>query len=232
LEWRVDFHSHTWHSLDSWMPPASLVRQARLAGLDRIAVTDHGTIDGALEARAIDPELVVIGQEVRCEGETELIGLFLHERIPMGLPVTEVRARIHAQGGLVYAPHPFAYARHARRHGERAVAAADLIEVFNSRAFLSGWNRAAADAAAEAGKPGLAGTDAHFPWEIGRAYTSVPAFRTPEDRRAVVAAARPVGLRTAHPFIHVASVGLEYARRAGRPFQRPRRALQQRPAER
>lgn len=216
MRWRVDFHTHTWHSLDSWMSPQSLVDRARETGLDRIAVTDHGTIEGALEARKLDPARVIVGQEVRCEGGTELIGLFLHEQIPMGLPLEEVRTRIHAQGGLVYAPHPFAYGRRAAWHGSRATAAADLFEVFNSRAFLPSWNRMAARTANEQGIPAFAGTDAHFPWEIGRAHTSVQPFADAAELQAVAPFAEPTMLRTANPFIHVASLSLEYGRRAVR----------------
>lgn len=230
--WRVDFHTHTWHSLDSWMAPAALVERSRAAGLDRIAVTDHGTIEGALEARAIDPVRVIVGQEIRCEGATELIGLYLHERIPMGLPIHEVRARIHDQGGLVYAPHPYAYGRRWHWHAERAIAAADLVEVFNSRAFLPYWNRAAMTAARETGLPGLAGSDAHFPWELGRAHTYLPAFANVTELRAVAPEAKPEGLRTANPFIHVASVSLDLGRRVVRSLDRPARApVLHRPAE-
>jgi hypothetical protein len=214
------------------MAPAALVERSRAAGLDRIAVTDHGTIEGALEARAIDPVRVIVGQEIRCEGDTDLIGLYLHERIPMGLPIHEVRARIHDQGGLVYAPHPYAYGRRWHWHAERAIAAADLVEVFNSRAFLPYWNRAAMTAARETGLPGLAGSDAHFPWELGRAHTYFPAFANATELRAVAPEAKPVGLRTANPFIHVASVSLDLGRRVVRSLDRPARApVLRRPAE-
>lgn len=232
MRWRVDLHTHTWHSLDSWMSPQSLVDRAREAGLDRVAVTDHGTIEGALEARKLDPARVIVGQEIRCDGGTELIGLFLREQIPMGLPVEEVRTRIHAQGGLVYAPHPFAYGRRAAWHASRAIAASDLVEVFNSRAFLPVWNRTAARTAAHREIPAFAGTDAHFPWEIGRAYTRVPPFADAAGLRDVAPLAEPTGLRTANPFIHVTSLSLEYSRRAVRAVAVTPVSGWRRPAER
>src|SRR5690606_18231825 len=108
---RIDLHAHTRFSPDATMSPRELVDRALDAGLDRIAVTDHGEIEGALEARAYAPAHVIVGEEIRCEGRTELIGLFLTERIPQGLPIEETVERIRAQGGLVYAPHPYAYAR-------------------------------------------------------------------------------------------------------------------------
>src|SRR5689334_6323857 len=106
---RVDLHSHTWYSGDSLTSPETLVRRARAAGLDRIAVTDHGAIEGAFAARGFDPELVIVGEEIRCGCGTDVIGLFLQELIPVGLSLRETASRIREQGGVVYAPHPFAY---------------------------------------------------------------------------------------------------------------------------
>ncbi len=212
----ADLHTHTWASPDSWMPPAVLVERARAAGLDRIAVTDHGEIEGALEAQAIDAERVIVGQEVRCAGGTEVIGLYLRRRIPMGIALEEAVADIQDQGGLVYAPHPFAYRSRARWHAERVLAVADIVEVFNSRAFLAHWDRAALAAARARGLAQAAATDAHFPWEIGRACTVLPAFGDAAGLRAAIARGRPFGVRKASAAIHVASVSLEAVRRAWR----------------
>ncbi len=209
---RADFHCHTRYSLDATTAPAELVERAAAAGLDRIAITDHGEIEGALIARELDPARVIVGEEIRCAGGTELIGLFLTERIPYDLSVEETAARIRAQGGLVYAPHPFAYARRPAYHARAALAVADIVEVFNSRAFLPTWNRRARQAATERGLPAAASSDAHFPHEIGRAYTNVPWFDDAASLRAALTDATPVGLRTASPFIHVASLSLKIAR--------------------
>ena len=60
--WRVDLHMHTWASPDSRTDPAALVERARAAGLNRIAVTDHNTIEGALAAQRLAPDLVIVGE--------------------------------------------------------------------------------------------------------------------------------------------------------------------------
>lgn len=173
---RVDLHTHTRYSQDATTRPSELVERAREAGLDRIAVTDHHSIEGALRAREREPDLVIIGEEIRCECGTELIGLFLRERIPDRLAMTEVAERIRAQGGVIYAPHPFAYPWRTVERAHRLLATADVIEVGNARAFMPGWNRAAHAAARRRRLPMGAGSDAHFPREIGRAYTKMPAF--------------------------------------------------------
>ena len=209
---RIDLHAHTRFSPDAAMSPRELVDRALDAGLDRIAVTDHGEIEGALEARAYAPAHVIVGEEIRCEGRTELIGLFLTEWIPQGLPIEETVERIRAQGGLVYAPHPYAYARRPGWHAARSLAVADIVEVFNSRAFYPPWNRRALEAARARGLAAAASTDSHFPHELGRAFTEVPAFDGAADLLRALREGAPAGVATASPFIHVASMGLKAAR--------------------
>lgn len=209
---RVDLHAHTRRSLDATTAPADLVERALESGLDRIAVTDHGEVEGALEARELAPDLVIVGQEVRCRCRTELIGLFLSERIPDRLPLEEVVERIRDQGGAIYAPHPFAYAWGARGRAARTLAVADMVEAFNGRAFLSRWNRLARQAARHRGLPPGAGSDAHFPSEIGHAWTELPPFRTASEFLRVAPQARAVGRTTSGPTPHLVSVGLKAAR--------------------
>jgi predicted metal-dependent phosphoesterase TrpH len=211
-QFRVDLHTHTRLSRDGWTSPAELVRRARRAGLDRIAVTDHNEIDGALAAQAIAPELVIVGEEMDCAGGCDLIGLYLTRRIPPGLSVEETAAEIRAQGGVVYAPHPFAYLRDARTRAERVLAVADIAEGFNSRAFAPVWNRLARAAAEERGVAVAAGSDGHFPWEIGGTYSLMPAFSDAAELRAAARHATiPEGLRT-RAFVHGLSFGLMLVR--------------------
>jgi predicted metal-dependent phosphoesterase TrpH len=210
---RVDLHVHTRYSPDATLRPRELIARAQEAGLDRIAITDHNTMDGAFEARSIDPDFVILGEEIDSAEGTDLIGLFLQEPIPRGLPLVEIAARIRAQGGIVYAPHPFAYIYKPNRHAQRAMDAADVVEAVNSRAFLSRWNQLAHAAGVARGLPVVAGTDAHFPHEIGRAWTELPAFSDAAQFRAALEHAVPVLVETAGPFVHVASLGLESVRR-------------------
>jgi len=211
---KVDLHSHTRHSPDAAMSPARLVERARQAGLDRIAVTDHDAIAGALEAKELAPETVIVGQEISCSGGVELIGLFLERWIPSGLSVREVADRIRAQGGVVYAPHPFAYLIDRDRRGRALIEAADFVEAVNARAFWPAWNQLARQVAREREVPRGAGSDAHFAREVGRAFTRMPAFRTAAEFRAALSGAEPVLRRTTSPVNHVRSVALRAARYA------------------
>jgi predicted metal-dependent phosphoesterase TrpH len=209
---RVDLHAHTRRSTDAWTTPAAFVRRAAAAGLDWIAVTDHGRLDGALEAAALAPGRVIVGEEVRCREGVDLIGLFLREPIPDHAPITETAAAIRAQGGIVYAPHPFAYPTRGARRAATVLAVADVVEVFNARAFAPGWNRRAAEAAARSGRPGFASSDAHFPWEIGRAWTELPPFTDAASFLAAARSARPIARHRGSALLHVGSIALSLAR--------------------
>jgi hypothetical protein len=213
---QVDLHAHTCRSFDGWTRPRDLVRRAAAAGLDRVAVTDHGTLRGALEAREHDPGRVIVGEEIRCREAVDLIGLFLSVHVPDGLPASETAQRIREQGGVVYVPHPFAYLRGSRAKAALVVPLADVIEAFNARAFLPAWNRAAAAAALERGVPAAASSDAHFPWEIGRARTLLPPFSDAAGFRAALGQARPGLRQTTTPLIQGASFALRAWRAAFR----------------
>jgi hypothetical protein len=189
------------------MSPRTLVQRARRAGLDRVAVTDHNVIDGALRAHDLDPQLVIVGEEIRCLGGCELIGLFLQTRIPPRLPIEEVAARIREQGGLVYAPHPFAYVRKPRQRASLVLGIADICEAFNARAFLPSWNRDALAAARERGMPRAASSDAHMAHELGRAWVEVDEFDSAAGLLDVLGRGDPACVRTGSPLGHLATLG-------------------------
>ena len=101
---------HTSFSHDCSIPPDELVAHAAEQGLGAIAVTDHNVFGGALEAvaRAEGRNVIVIpGEEIKTDGQGEVIGLFLKEEIPRGLSFADTVEAIRGQGGLVYVPHPF-----------------------------------------------------------------------------------------------------------------------------
>ena len=64
---RIDFHTHSSVS-DGTDPPAAVMRQARAAGLDVVALTDHDTVDGHPEALLELPSglTFVPGMELSC----------------------------------------------------------------------------------------------------------------------------------------------------------------------
>ncbi len=200
---RADFHTHTCFSHDGHQTPRELVERAREVELDRVAVADHHTLDGALRARDLDPERIIVGEEITTRCRTDVIGLYLSKRIAPRLSLEQVVDEIRAQGGVVYLPHPFAYLTGARRRVDRALSLVDIVEVWNSRAFYAPWNRRAISEARERGIPEGAGSDAHFSAELGRAWTVLPPFSDAVSlkRAAKSARAQNDGHTYALPFV-------------------------------
>ena len=190
----VDLHMHTDHSPDCATPVEVLLATARAQGMDAIAVTDHNEISGALDTAAKAEEFgvkVIIGEEVKTAHQGEVIGLFLDERIPRGLTLEETVARIRAQGGLVYVPHPFDR-MHAVPDYEHLLAIlddVDAIEVYDPRVAIGAFNEEAARFAAEYRILAGAGSDAHVAQGLGSVRVRMPDFDGPEEFLAALAEA-------------------------------------------
>jgi predicted metal-dependent phosphoesterase TrpH len=186
----VDLHMHTDHSHDCATPVEVLLATAREQGLGAIAVTDHNEISGALEARsqaqessAQPPVKVIVGEEIKTAGEGEVIGLFIEEKIPRGLTLRETIAEIHAQGGVVYVPHPFDR-MHSVPDYEHLLAnldEIDAIEVFNPRVAISAFNDEAARFAAKYRIVAGAGSDSHVAQGLGSVRIRMRDFDGPAE---------------------------------------------------
>jgi len=182
----ADLHLHTSWSHDCQMPVEELLDHAEAQGLGAIAVTDHNVFGGALEAveLARDRDLVVIpGEEVKTDGEGEVIGLFLREEIPRGMSFAETVAAIKAQGGIVYLPHPF-----DRLHSIPSAATLkdhleelDVVEVYNARLLFEAYNDEALRFARKYGLTMGAGSDAHVLQGVGTGGVRMRAFDGPEE---------------------------------------------------
>ena len=181
-----DLHMHTSWSTDCAVDPADLVMHASAIGLGAIAVTDHNVFGGALETKELarDHDLVVIpGEEVKTDGQGEVIGLFLREEIPRGLSFADTVAAIKEQGGLVYLPHPF-----DRMHSipdpatlQRHLADIDVFEVYNARLLFEAYNDEALRFARKYNLTMGAGSDAHVLQGVGTGVLRMRAFEGLEE---------------------------------------------------
>jgi predicted metal-dependent phosphoesterase TrpH len=182
----VDLHMHTTWSHDCSIDPAELIDHAEEEGLGAIAVTDHNVFGGALEAieQARGRKLIVIpGEEVKTDGQGEVIGLFLKEEIPRGMSFAETVEAIRTQGGLVYIPHPFdrlhAIPDAATLH--RHLAEIDVFEVYNARLLFEGYNDEALRFARKYNLTAGAGSDAHVLQGVGTGAVRMRRFNGPEE---------------------------------------------------
>ena len=205
---RLDLHVHTRFSKDSHAPIASVMKHCQNAGLGLVAITDHNNIQGALEVRSAAPFQVIIGEEIK-SAAGDIIGLFLQEEIPGGLPATATAQLIKEQDGLVLVPHPFCRMRPTAldlRSLLEILPLVDLIEGFNSHAVLPGDNDRGERFAQEHSLPMVACSDAHSALELGRTFTEVPAEEldgTPEGLLRAVRLGRMVG-KYSNPFLLMA----------------------------
>ncbi len=207
---RVDFHTHSFASKDSLSTPEALQRSARRRGLDRLVVTDHNSISGALAAHALDPELFIVGEEVMTT-QGELLAAFVTEAVPRGLSPQEAILRLRDQGAFISVSHPFDRWRNGAWRLDDLLEIAplvDAVEVFNARCLSGEDNRKAQDFATQHGLAGTAGTDAHAAFELGTACLVTPPFSTADELRSVIREARVDG-RLAPFWVHFAS---RYAR--------------------
>ena len=169
---RYDLQVHTDASPCSRMSPADAVAAAERAGLDGIAVTDHDTLANVERVAAAAPDelTVVPGAEVTTT-QGHLLALGVREPPPRADPLTVIED-VHEQGGVAVLSHPFDELRQRYDAELAAIAAAvDGVETVNSRCVSESFNRRADSFAAEHGVAATGGSDAHFPMEVGRAYT-------------------------------------------------------------
>jgi predicted metal-dependent phosphoesterase TrpH len=182
----ADLHMHTSWSHDCSMDATELVDHAVAEEIGAIAVTDHNVFGGALEAvdYAQGKNLIVIpGEEIKTDGQGEIIGLFLEREIPRGMSVPDTIAAIREQGGLVYIPHPFdrMHAIPDPRTLHRHLADIDVFEVYNARLLFEAYNDEALRFARKYNLTMGAGSDAHVLQGVGTGALRMRAFRDPEE---------------------------------------------------
>ena len=181
-----DLHMHTTWSHDCSTEVEELLDHAEAIGLGAIAVTDHNRFGGAQEAveLARDRKLTVIpGEEIKTDGQGEVIGLFLRQEIPRGLSFADTIAAIREQDGLVYLPHPFDrhHAIPDARTLHRHLADIDVFEVYNARLMRESFNDEALRFARKYGLTMGAGSDAHVLLGVGTGAVKMRAFHGPEE---------------------------------------------------
>lgn len=174
--YRFDLHIHSHHSEDSCLEVGEILKIARARGLHGVAICDHGTVRGSLEAAARNPysDLLVIPAAEYATEIGHIIGYFLQGELQLpaggrGCSWRQVVDAIRVQGGLVFIAHPF-----KRRSLMYTTVWDNLdgIEVYNARVALRRRGQAnwkAREASNLTGLPFSAGSDAHTLGEIGRA---------------------------------------------------------------
>jgi len=188
MTFKVDLHIHTCASKDSAVRPADAIRAAKRRGLDRICITDHNRIDGALVAKEIAPEFVIVGEEILTT-HGEILAFFVSEWVPPFLSHLETLDRLETQGAVISVSHPFDRHRHPWNDEmlEAILSRLDAVEGLNARSLHAHDNQLSQEFAAMHNLPMTAGSDAHTTVEIGAAYLEMPGFTSAEEFRAGLA---------------------------------------------
>jgi hypothetical protein len=175
----VELHAHSARSYDGRDPVELLLEQAAAVGLDAIAVTDHDEFAASQRAVELAPEFDLVGipgMEVTSEAG-HVLALGIDREIEAGLSFSDTLRAIREAGGIAVVPHPFQKSRSgvAANISRAELAAADAIEVYNSRLLTGLANRKAESFAETRGLPQTAGSDAHISEMVGQAITAVDA---------------------------------------------------------
>jgi len=203
---RVEFHCHTVFSKDSLTRPRDLVETCRRKGIDRVIVTDHNTIAGARAAQALEPDRVIVGEEIMTT-RGEILAAFVSEEIPQGLTPQETIRRLKDQGAFISVSHPFDT---MRKGGWKEpdlleiISEVDAIEVFNSRCMNPDFNRKARQFAEKHDIAGTVGSDAHVTFELGRSVMLLEPFEGPDGLRKAIRSGVPK-VRWSLPWVHFTS---------------------------
>lgn len=183
---KVDFHCHSIYSPDSLSSLRDLEKWGRKAGLNRLVITDHNTIRGALEAIRLNPEFFIVGEEIKTT-RGELLAVYVKEEVPKKLTPEQTIRLLKDQGAFISVSHPFDEFR-GWDPGELKELATeiDAVEVFNSRCFTLDMNEKAAVFARQHGLAGTVGSDAHTLPEVGSSCLELPEFHDPETLRVAM----------------------------------------------
>ncbi len=202
---RLDLHIHSCYSKDCTSPVAAILERAIRAGLNGIAICDHDTVEGSLEARRLVDEMgldlvVVPGIEVTTN-RGHLLVLGADKAFPINSDPNDIIKMARERECLIVAPHP--YKGYPKSLGDVSDLDVDAIEVLNSRFILGKFNERAVKMAEALGLPMLGNSDAHFVEMVGRAYTEIDAepsveavFKAIMDKKTVVHGTRtPLGVQ-------------------------------------
>jgi predicted metal-dependent phosphoesterase TrpH len=175
-------------------------------GIDRLVITDHSTIQGAQIAHQLDPETIIIGEEVMTQ-QGELLAVFVQEEIPHGLAAMDAIKLLRDQGAFISISHPFDVLR--KGHWKPSalyeiLPYIDAIETFNARCLRAAFNLKAKQFAQEYNIQATVGSDAHIQFEIGNATMRLVDFSDINSLKSALLSAQ-IDTRYSPGWVHLFS---------------------------
>lgn len=170
---KCDLHIHSHYSYDSNSLIKEIIDTAIKKGIDCIAITDHNKIQGAFEAieyAKAKPILIIPAIEVKSR-DGDIIALNVKKEIEKDLSAEKTIEKIKEQSGLAIIAHPFGDWHAFKKDLKDFINKVDAIEVFNTSVFTG--NKKAKELVKKHNLAFTAGSDAHEPKFIGRAYLEI-----------------------------------------------------------
>ncbi len=177
---KFETHSHSYYSVGTkiiWEglnSPAEMVKAAKKKGLGGIAITDHNSIKAWREARETAKKEGIIfipGIEIS-SADGHIIGLGINDFIERDMSADETIEKIHEQGGIAIAAHPFDIKGEGLR--DKCVKA-DAAEVFNALNVDILANKFTERKLRKLNISKVCGSDAHSVEMVGRAVNHIDA---------------------------------------------------------
>ena len=180
-------------------PPEEVYELAKRRGMDFVTITDHDTIDGALEIANLPGAFISEELTASFSGEPQAVHVLCfgitptdHEWLQRhSWNLEECAEYLHANSIACALAHPF-YAVAAPLEARHRRRLAQLFEVWETRngSRAHELNMPAAIYVDTHGGTGVGGSDDHAGVDIGRTFTRTPVAATPEELLANVRGGR------------------------------------------
>jgi predicted metal-dependent phosphoesterase TrpH len=179
---KLDLHLHSQYSEDGIGTPKEIISSLQKKGLQGMAITDHNTIEGSLNALKVAPKgfVVIPGLEITT-ADGHLLALNVTQNIPSHQSVEETVDTILDAGGIPLVPHLYRNMSGIKKENlEKIRSKISVLEVFNG-CSLPKTNLKIAKLAHNYSLGGTGGSDSHDPLYAGYAYTTVDTTATDLD---------------------------------------------------
>jgi predicted metal-dependent phosphoesterase TrpH len=173
---KIEMHVHSKYSNDCNLEIKDIIKQIKKKNLDGFALTDHNSIKGWKQARKL-AKLNNLKFIPACEIKTnkgEVIGYFMKRKIK-STKFENVLNELKKQNAKISIPHAFDTVRRSSAVCDKYIIIKnknkiDYLEL-NRRSLFS--NKKVLSFAKKYNFKLIAGSDAHWLWEIGKYYTNL-----------------------------------------------------------
>lgn len=181
---KFDLHIHSNRSYDSLSSIEAIIKYAKKRQLNGIAITDHNTIHHDIfDLSILDDVWIFPGTEVNTE-IGDILALFVSAPLKSTTSISLID-EIHDQSGIAILSHPF---KRMNSYPREILEKLDAVEIVNARwknlNLLTSDPRVSQLLSIVKGR--TAGSDAHFPFEVGRGYLKTPYLESRESLKTAI----------------------------------------------